>query len=383
MLKKTINILLTLSLFVCCAGTAAAETRAGSAKKLKFGVIGPLTGEGSEYSKAMFDAIKLAARDFNEAGGINGKKIELAVKDNKGDYAKTRDQVIELINDNVSAIIASPAGWSTFTPVSMANASKTIFMSVGSQRHIGRSGPYVFRNSLPDETATEEIIRYCKEKLGYKRFVIITSMIDDESSLSVAGLCRRGLQKTGGEIVAEACTNLDLGVKETITKIKSETKGSIDAVIFAGAAKDAVEVLKELRSQGINAPLIGSESLYTAEFLKLGGDAVTGSLLYTSFTPLSDAPATTKFIKSYKAVTGKEPSSLAALGYDSFMLIAEAIKRAGTTDPLKVRTALTKIKGFTGVSGTISMSADGESIKTPFLLRVEKGPKGPEFRLIK
>lgn len=383
MVKLSINCLFLFLFLVCCTGTAFAESPSDSAKKLKIGVIGPLTGEGSEYSKAMLDGIKLAAKDFNEAGGINGKKIELAVRDNKGDYSKTRDSVIELINDKVAAIIASPSGWSTFTPVSMANASKTILMSVGSQRHIGRSGPYIFRNSLPDEIATEETIRYLREKSGYKRYVILTSMVDDEACLAVAGLYRRGIQKVGGEVVADACTNLDLGIKETIEKVKKEAKGAIDAVVFAGFAANAVDVVKELRLQGVNAPLVASEALYTPEFLKLGGEAVVGSILYTSFTSLSDAPSTVKFVKRYKAATGKEPSPLAALGYDSFMLIAEAIKRAGTTEPSKVRKALAGIKGYNGVSGVTSMNEDGESVKSPFLLKVEKGSKGPEFRLIK
>ncbi len=362
---------------------AAAETPIDTNKKLKIGVLGPLTGDGSEYSKAMLDAIKLAVKDFNDGGGVNGKKIELAVRDSKGDYSKTKNLVIELIDDKVVAIIASPSGWSTFTPVSMANASKTILMSVGSQRHIGRSGPYIFRNSLPDEIATEETIRYLREKLGYKRYVVLTSMVDDEACLAVAGLYRRGMQKHGGEVVADACTNLDLGIKETIEKVKKEAKGAIDAVIFAGSAGNAVDVVKELRLQGINAPLVGSQALYSPEFLKEGGEAVIGTVLYTSFTSLSDAPATVKFIKKYKAATGKQPSPLAALGYDSFMLIAEAIKRAGTTEPSKVRKALTGIKGYIGVSGATSMAEDGESVKSPFLLKVEKGSKGPEFRLIK
>lgn len=380
-LGKKVSFMLLL--LACLAGTAAAEAPSDFTKKLKIGLIGPLTGEGSEYTRAMFDAVKLALTNFNKEGGINGKRIEVSVYDNKGDYGRTRDGVQTLINDRVVAIIASPAGWSTFTPVSMASASKTIFMSVGSQRHIGRSGPYIFRNSLSDESATEETIRYCKENLGHKRYVILTSMVDDEACLSVAGLYRRAVQKVGGEVVADACTNLDLGIKETIEKVKKDAKGAIDAVIFAGHAGSAVDALKELRRQGVNAPLIGSESLYTAEFLKLGGYAVTGSLLYTSFTPLSDAPATVKFVKEYKAATGKEPSPLAALGYDSFMLIAEALKKAGTTKPVDVRHALTGIKKYQGVSGIISMGEDGESVKTPFLIKVEKGRKGPEFRLIK
>lgn len=381
--RKALRCILHLASCVfVLTGVATAEGQS-DAKVLKIGVIGDATGEGSHYYKPLVEGVKQAARDFNRGGGVKGKEIDLALYNTRGEQGKTLAAVQELINSRVLAIIASPGGWSTFGPVSMANSSMTILMNIGSQRHIGKSGPYIFRNSLPDEIATEEMIRFCKEKFGYKKYAIVTSMMDDESNLSTAALYRKAVQKFGGRIIADAYIHYDLSLKDTIKKLKTDSNGSIDGVIFAGAAKDAVEMLKEMRIQGVNAPIIGSENLYSPDFLKSGGEAVAGSLLYASFTPMSGSPATKAFVEKYRKTVGEEPSTFAALGYDSFMLIAEAVKRAGTMEPSKLRDALNGIKNFPGVSGNISMGEDGETIKTPFIIRVEKGGKGPGFRLVK
>ena len=377
-------VCLLLVVFTSNRELAAAETAAEPSRKLKIGVLGPKTVEGSaEFGKYVFEGVAMAARDFNSAGGIKGKKVETSFVDNKGVMLETMQGAARLIDDKVVAIIASPDGLSSFTPVSMANESGTIFMSAGSRRHIEKSGPYIFRNALPEEIATDETIKYCIEKLQYKRYAIITSMRDEESTMNAVSLYMRAIQKYKGEVVSQAYVHFDLSTKEAIAKLKKESGTNIDAVIFTGNSKGAIEVLKELRRQGIKAPFVGSENLNAAEFLKAGGKAAIGSVFYTSFTTLSDDPVTVKFVEAYRNAKGKDPSPLVAASYDSFMLIAEAIKKAGTTEPSKVKNALTEIKGFRGVSGVISMSEDAQTIRTPFIILVEKGETSPELRLVK
>jgi branched-chain amino acid transport system substrate-binding protein len=381
LLIKRVSLLLII--FTTLISVSSASAKEPYRKNLIIGVLGAMTGEGAKYGKPMLEGIELAAKKFNKAGGINGEKIALLVRDNVGGQGETSEILNEFRTKKVSAIIAAPGGWSTFGPVSMANRSWTILMSVGSQRHIGKSGNFIFRNSLPDETATEQSIKYCNEKLGYKRYAIITSMIDDEATLSAAGFYRRALNKFGGKVVAEAFTSFGLSLKETITGLKKDAKGPIDAVIFAGGAKSAAAVLKELRKQGIKAPLVGGESLKSREFTKLAGKSAIGTILYTSFTSLSKAEASTRFVKAFRKETGHYPSPLSALGYDSFMLIAEAIKKSGTTEPKKVANDLWDTKGYQGVSGPISMDDSGEAIKTAYVLKIVQGKNRPVFILAK
>ncbi|MBI3752686.1 MAG: ABC transporter substrate-binding protein [Deltaproteobacteria bacterium] len=349
-------------------------------KLLKIGVVGPETGEDAETGLMTLAGVELAAERFNEAGGVNGKKIEIVHYDNKSSSPLTQAAVQKLIKEHVIAIITSPTGWSTFGPVWLANASRIILMSAGSKRHIGRSGPFIFRNSLPDEIGTEESIQYAMEKLKYKNYAVITSMRDDETSLQIGGLFRGAIIKKGGKIVSETYVMMGVSIEEAIAQLKKDAREPIDAVIFAGDDDAAIEVLKELRRQGIKAPMIGGDILYTDKFLKNGGELVDGTLLYSGFFPGDKSPMVTKFVSGYNKKTGKEPEIVAANAYDSFMLVAEAIKQARSADPSRVRESLAKIN-MQGVTGKITMDANGETIKKPYILRAVKKSGKAVFEL--
>jgi len=221
--KKT--LLIILFLFSLTLPSYAENPRA-----LKIGIIGPETGEDAEIGLTILAGVELAVKEFNNAGGIDGRKIEIVHVDNKSDSRLTQVAVQQLIKEQVIAMIAAPTGWSTFGPVWLANAAKVIFMSAGSKRHIGRSGPYIFRNSLSDDIGTEETIRYALEKLKYKNYAIITSMMDDETSLQIGGLFRGAIIKYDGKIVGE--THLFMGVthEEAIAQLKKDAKEKIDGI---------------------------------------------------------------------------------------------------------------------------------------------------------
>lgn len=363
------------TVFTGCATAWAEET-------LKVGVIGPETGEEASLGLMTLAGVELAVKDVNDKGGIKGKKVEVIHLDIKGSGIAIQDAIARLIKEKVIAIIASPTGWSTFAPVWMVNEYRTIFVSAGSKRHIGRSGPYIFRMSLPDEIATEDTIMYCVRRLGYKRFALVQSMMDDEYSLALAGLYKRAVINKGGVVVSEVHIFQDANLKDVISTVKTEAKGPIDAIIFTGDAGSAIALLREARRQGLKAPLIGGEKLYRDEFLK-AGKMVDGSILYSSFAMEDTSPRTVRFIESYKRKMGKSPTDLVALGYDSFMLVAKAIEDACTLDRVKIRDALTRVKDFQGVTGRSSIGTDGEAIKHPFILQVGKKGKGYGFSLVK
>ena len=374
--KKTLLIVLFLFSFTL-------PSYAENPRALKIGIIGPETGEDAEIGLTILAGVELAAKQFNDAGGIDGRKIEIVHVDNKSDSRLTQVAVQQLIKEEVIAMIAAPTGWSTFGPVWLANAAKVIFMSAGSKRHIGRSGPYIFRNSLSDDIGTEETIKYALEKLKYKNYAIITSMRDDETSLQIGGLFRGAIIKYNGNIVGE--THIFMGVthEEAIAQLKKDAKEKIDAIIFAGDDAAAIEILKELRTQGINAPLIGGDILYTDHFLKDGGEIVAGSMLYAGFFPGDKSPLVSRFVSEYKKKTGKEPGLYPAVAYDSFMLVAEAIKQAKTPEERSmVMEALAGMKDMEGVTGKTSMDKDGEAIKKPYILRAVKKGGAVKFELV-
>lgn len=346
-------------------------------RDMKIGVLGPETGELAEYGKKTLAAAELAVAEINARGGVLGKKLELLHMDNKNDSETTNNIMSEMIRQKVVAVVANPTGWSTFGPISLANEYHTILFSAGTRRKMGHSGDYVFRNTVPDEIAAAEIIKYAATKLSYKDYALITVM-DDDYSVTLSGLFKKGVFDTGGQIVAE--TYLMSGAAESaaqyadvVAEIKK--KGTVQAIIYTGGA-GAGKLLKEARKQGIKAPIIGGEELHSASFLQEAGDTAVDSILYTGYVSSAE---TAKFNEAYRAKTKSEPDAMAALAYDAVMMIAKAIEKADSTAPNKVRDALAGLKECVGITGVCSFDGGGEPLKKPFLLKVSRQGNGLAF----
>jgi len=352
----------------------APETSAIDERPLIIGVVGPETGEEASYGMSVVEGTLAAARRFNAQGGIGGKEIKVLHFDDKSDIGLTTAIVKDLINQKAVAILAAPTGTSTFAPIHLANESKTIFISVGSRRQLKASGPYVFRTAVPDETATEDLIKYAVTELGYINYVLVTAA-DNEFSLELSSLFKRALDKHHGVIKIETDTYDSYtgghNIKAVISAIKN-SKDTLHGVIFTGGVSEAVLLAQELKKAGLKLPIIGGEDLYSVEYLK-GGEAVNETLLYTTFSAEHKTSKVDDFIKDY----GKaNPDRFAALAYDTFMLVADAIKAAGTTDTSKVREALISRKDCEGVTGKTSFSSENMPIKHPIICKVKQDDSG-------
>lgn len=343
-------------------------------RPLIIGVVGPETGEEASYGISVVEGTLAAARRFNAQGGIKGKEIKVLHFDDKSDVGLTTSIVKDLINQKAIAIFAAPTGSSTFAPIHLANESKTIFISVGSRRQLKASGPYVFRTAVPDETATEDLIKYAVAELGYINYVLVTAA-DNEFSLELSSLFKRALDKHHGVIKIETDTYDSYtgghNIKAVISAIK-KSPDTLHGVIFTGGVSEAVLLAQELKKAGLKLPIIGGEDLYSVEYLK-GGEAVNETLLYTTFSTEYKSSKMDEFIKDY----GKaNPDRFAALAYDTFMLVADAIKAAGTTDTSKVREALVSRKDCEGVTGITSFSPENMPIKHPIICKVKQDESG-------
>lgn len=326
-------------------------------RSLIIGVVGPETGDEAFYGLQTLAGVNMAATAFNAKGGINGQPLEILHYDNQGDLASTEAIIAALIQKQVIAIIAAPTGWSTFAPTRLVNASRTIFMAVGTRRRIAHSGPFVFRLALPDATAVDGVVRYVVEERGYSRFALVISALSDHS-LSLGAAFKQSLLRRGAEIILEADTyDTYTGQSDLAAVMRSLQKmsGAIQAVVFTGTDKEGVALALAMRSAGLQHRLIGGEDLFSQEFLTDGGNAVDGTLLFSAYSPERDR---------------RFSDSLTALAFDAFTAIATAIGQAGSTQSSKVRDALltTVIEGITGKTG---FTEDGETIKQAFIYQVQ------------
>lgn len=379
--KKSAALLLSAVLALSVAAgckkkeEATSEAPKAAGDTIKIGFLGALTGDVAMFGKPTLEGMKMAAEDLNAAGGVLGKKIEIVEADNRGDKQEGASVTQKLISrDNVIAIVGDPTTGITKVAAPIAQKAQVLLISAGATGPgVVENGDFIFRNTLLDSVAIPACIDYFANELKYKKVAIITSDNNDYS-VGFSQTFRDAAKSKGIEIVAdEKVKDGDKDFSGQVTNIKAKKP---DVIFFSGYYTEAALIMKEARKQGVKANMFGGDGLFSPEFIKLGGSAAEGSMSALGFAPEQASPETAKFIESFKKkFNGALPGLFDAQGYDGVMMIADAIKRANSADPKVFKTAMASTKNFQGVSGTITIRANREPIKTPLCLLAVKGGK--------
>jgi branched-chain amino acid transport system substrate-binding protein len=380
--KKSAALLLSAVLVLSVAagckkkeGAPSAEAPKAAGDTIKIGFLGALTGDVAMFGKPTLEGMKMAAEDLNAAGGILGKKIEIVEADNRGDKQEGASVTQKLISrDNVIAIVGDPTTGITKVAAPIAQKAQVLLISAGATGPgVVENGDFIFRNTLLDSVAIPACIDYFANDLKYKKVAIITSDNNDYS-VGFSQTFRDAAKGKGIEIVAdEKVKDGDKDFSGQVTNIKAKKP---DVIFFSGYYTEGALIMKEARKQGVKANMFGGDGLFSPEFIKLGGSAAEGSMSALGFAPEQATPETAKFIEAFKKkFNGALPGLFDAQGYDGVMMIADAIKRANSADPKVFKTAMASTKNFQGVSGTITIRANREPIKTPLCLLAVKDGK--------
>jgi branched-chain amino acid transport system substrate-binding protein len=346
-----------------------------SGDTIKIGFMGALTGDVAMFGKPTLEGMRIAADEINAAGGVIGKKIEIVETDNRGDKQEGASVAQKLINrDNVVAILGDPTTGISKVVAPIAQKAGVVLLSAGATGPgLVETGDYIFRNTLLDSVSIPACIDYFVNQLKYKKVAIITSDNNDYS-VGFSQTFRDAAKAKGVEIVAdEKVKDGDKDFSAQVTNIKTQNP---DVIFFSGYYTEGALIMKEARKQGLKANMFGGDGLFSPEFIKLGGDAVEGSMAALGFSPEQASPETARFIATFKKkFNGALPGLFDAQGYDGLMMLADAIKRANSSDPKVFKSALAQTRNFKGVSGTITIRANREPVKSPLCLLVVKSGK--------
>jgi len=352
-----------------------AEAPKAASDTLKIGFLGALTGDVAMFGKPTLEGMKMAAEELNAAGGVLGKKIEIVEADDRGDKQEGASVTQKLISrDNVIAIVGDPTTGITKVAAPIAQKAQVVLLSAGATGPgVVENGDFIFRDTLLDSVAIPACIDFFANELKYKKVAVITSDNNDYS-VGLSQTFRDAAKTKGITIVAdEKVKDGDKDFSAQITNIKSKKP---DVIFFSGYYTEGALIMKEARKQGLKANMFGGDGLFSPKLVELGGAAVEGTMSALGFSPEQATPVTAKFVDAFKKkFNGAEPGLFDAQGYDAIMLLADAMKRANSTDPKVFKTALAQTKKFEGVSGTISMQANREPIKSPLALLEVKGGK--------
>ncbi|MCW5605131.1 MAG: branched-chain amino acid ABC transporter substrate-binding protein [Burkholderiales bacterium] len=342
---------------------------------VKIGSASPLTGPQAHIGIDIRNGVQLGIEDLNAKGiEIGGRKVrfELVAEDDEANPTKATTVAQKLVDTKVAAVVGhfnsgasipaskiyADAGVPQISPASTnpdytLKGFSTTFRVVA---HDGQQGP--------------TLARFALNTLKSKNIAVI-----DDSTAYGQGLAdnfEATVKSLGGKIVArEHTTDKDTDFKAILTKIRGRNP---DLVMFGGIDPQAGPMVRQMAELGIKAKYIGGDGIQTPNFIKLAGDAAEGAMASIPGLPKDQMPGGQAFLDKFKARFNAEVELFAPMGYDAVMVLIDAMKRAGSTEPAKFLPEIGKTQ-YQGVIGPIAFDDKGDLVNSPITIYVVKGGK--------
>mgnify|MGYP000866966487 FL=1 len=365
-----LGVTLLSSVFAGCGSKESGDT-------IKVGANFELTGNVANYGNATIEGLQLAIDEANEAGGINGKKIELVSVDDKSEAAESINAATKLISDDDVKVIVGPAttGLVLAETQTATDAKVPIIAPCATSPEAtvenGKVKPYVFRSCFIDPQQGEVMATFAAKDLKAKTAVIYVDNSSDYSK-NLAKVFKEKFEAAGGKVVMEeAFLQKDQDFKATLTKLKT---ANADVMFVPAYYEEVGKIVKQAREMGINSAILGTDGWDDTKVVDIAGaDALNNTFFSTHYSE-KDAEVQ-GFIEAYKKKYNRAPNVFAALGYDAGKMLVDALKRAGSGDTEKIREALEATKDLKVGTGTISMDKNHNPIKTAVILEMKNGEK--------
>ncbi|HET7112024.1 MAG TPA: ABC transporter substrate-binding protein [Pyrinomonadaceae bacterium] len=370
-MKRTILALLlitTLFAGLACERRGSNATDAGG--EILVGYYGDLTGRTASFGVSTKNGVEMAVDEINKAGGIMGRKVRVIVEDDQGEPNKAATVVSKLVNqDKVEAVIGEVASSNSLAAAPKAQEARVPMISPSSTNPaVTQVGDYIFRVCFIDPFQGEVMAKFAANNLKAKRAAILYDFNADYSR-GLREFFTRSFTKLGGQIVADqSYTQGDRDFSGQLTQIRAANP---DVIYVPGYYGEVGVISNQSKQLGIKAPLLGGDGWDAEQLWQLGGASLNGNYISNHYSVDDPSPAIQKFVADYHARYKAKPDALAALGYDSMKVLADAITRAAGTDSAKLRDAIAQTKNFAGVTGSISIDKDRNAVKPAVVLKLQ------------
>jgi branched-chain amino acid transport system substrate-binding protein len=340
---------------------------------IRVGEYASLTGKEASFGQSSHKGIVLAFEEINAAGGVLDQQIELIVEDNQTRPGESATAAKKLIaREKVIALLGEVASGRSLEAAPIAQAAKVPMIApAATNPKVTETGDYIFRVCFIDPFQGTVMAKFAQEDLKAKRVAILSS-VSNAYSVGLAKFFRETFTAGGGEVVAE--NNFSEGDKDFRAQLTAVKASGAEAVFVPSYYTEAALIVRQARDLGIDVPFFGGDGWEAPQLLQIGGEALEGCYYSTHFSPENEDPAVRSFVEKFRARWNNEtPDAFAALGYDAAYVLADALKRAGSTDGAKLRDALAATKDFAGVTGKTNIDANRDASKPAAILAIKGG----------
>jgi branched-chain amino acid transport system substrate-binding protein len=363
-------VLISLALLVVPLACSR-ENQGEDHSTIRIGFFGDLSGPTFNFGQSALNGTLMAADEINQAGGINGRKLDVVMQDDKGSPEIAAQSTSKLIQQyKVVAIIGAGASGNNLAAAPNAQSSQTPLIAPSSTHPaVTQAGDYIFRACYIDAFQGEVMARFAANTLKAKKAAI---MVDFNAPYSrgLTEFFELSFAKLDGRIVAkQSYSQGDADFRGQLSAIKAAEP---DVIYIPGYYGDVAIIAKQARQVGLTQPLLGADGWDAPELWELARDAVNGSYISNHYSVDDPSETIQKFLRDYRLrYQNLSPDAHAALAYDALRFLADAMQRAGSTEGPKLRDALGATKNFPGVTGVISMDANRNAVKPAVILKLQ------------
>ena len=373
MKRGTLMIALcTLLALTISATTRAAETKPeAAAKPIPVGVMLSMTGAGAAYGQMEWVGINVA---LNMIGTVLGRPLKLYLVDTKSDKIEAANAINRLIKKNkVVAIIGPTISSNALAAAPITEKANVPMISPSATNPmVTQNKKWVFRTCFIDPFQGLVAARYAYNVLKARKAAVIIDIAQDYS-VALAKYFTKEFTRLGGKVVIR--TFCQSGDQDFTAQISAILPKKPDVLYLPNYYTEDALISIQAKQLKLDVPILSGDGAQAPDLIKIGKKAVEGFMLTGHFHPKG---ATTgmgkKFINAFKKKYPKKTmTAFHALGADALYVLVDALKRAGSTDPKKLRQAISATRGFQGVSGVISIDKNGNAVKSAVILKVKNG----------
>ncbi len=372
---------LVMGILAGCSGSdqSSSDDSAGGEKgeTIKIGVNLELSGGVASYGQSILEGVELAVEEINQ-DGIDGKEIKLVKVDNKSEASEATNGALKLISqDQVSAIIGAATSGNTTAQIEIAQQNKIpLITPTGTNPDLtvkdGKVNDYIFRTCFIDPFQGTVAANFASDDVKVVNAAIYFDSASDYSK-GLADAFVKQFEANGGKIVAkEAFMAKDTDFRATLTRLKSANP---DFIFVPAYYEEVGLIVKQAREAGLNVPFMGGDGWDSPKLLDIAGkDALNNTFITNHYSSGDPSEKIQGFVKAFgEKYAGKSPDAFNALGYDTAYFLADAIKRAGSSDSEAIRNALAETKDLDLVSGSFTLDENHNPVKSATILEYVNG----------
>lgn len=337
---------------------------------IKVGAILPMTGGVAAFGQMIWQGVALAQELFPQ---VLGQDIEIVLLDNNSDKVQAVNTARRAIEqEQVVAIIGQVISSNTIAGGAVAEENGVAMVSPSSTNPlVTQNRKYVSRVCFSDPFQGVAAALLAFNNMGASNVAVFVD-VEQDYAVGFANFFRDTARELGGNVFYEYYKS---GDQDFTAQVSDAMSKNADAFFIPGYYQEIALIAIQARQLGFYDPIISGDGAAVPETIEIGGEAVNGLYFTTHYDPGS--PAVTEnaklFVQAYTEKFGEAPGTFTALGFDTYLVIRDAIERAGSTDREAIAQAVRQTKDFPAVTGIITINENGDAIKSVAIVKIEDG----------